>query len=147
MAMDVLRSGRVDRAWIGSDNPTVAEIRWYKCSEGAKVFPTFHAFGSPVWEPDPDEWTQGPGVETEPVRWAPKDILAPPGQEYHGPLSWYQEGIPQTVFENPAPWEHELCKPKVFTFTSGIRIESYRSRSATSELIVTTRVEYSFLVP
>lgn len=107
--MDCLRSARVDTAWVGSDNPTQAEIRWYKCAEGANAFPTFHAFGSPVWEPDPDEWTQGPGVETEPVRWAPKDIPAPPGQEFHGSLEWYQKGIPQAVLDNPGPWEHPPC--------------------------------------
>ena len=120
--MDVLRSARVDRAWIGSDNDTTAEVRWYKCREGAKPFPHFHAFGSPVWEPFPDEWTQGPGIETEPLRWASSKLNAPPGQEYHGELSWYQKGIPQAVLDDPEPHSHPPCVREPVVPVGGLRI-------------------------
>lgn len=109
--MDVLRSARIDTAWVGSDNDTTSEIRWYKCAEGAKAFPHFHAFGSPVWEPHPDEWTQGPGVETEPVKWVPSAIDAPPGQEYHGQKEWYERGLPQAVLDNPEVHGRAPCIP------------------------------------
>lgn len=107
--MDVLRSAHTSTARVGSDNGRTAEIQWYKCAEGAKVFPAFHAFGNPVWEPHPDEWIRGPGVVTPLLRWAAKDIDAPPGQDYHGQLSWYQEGIPQAVLDDPEPYETEPC--------------------------------------
>jgi len=120
--MDVLRSAHTSTAWIGSDNEETAEIRWYKCAEGAKPFPDFHAFGNPVWEPFPDEWTQGPGVESELLSWKAKDIDAPPGQEYHGELSWYQTGIPQAVLDNPGPHEREPCVPMIVPDVCNIRL-------------------------
>lgn len=99
--MDVLRSAHVTRARVGSDNGREAELRWYKCAPGAKAFPAFHAFGSPVWEPFPDEWTQGPGVYLEPLRWVTSRLEAPPGTEYHGRAEWYLKGIPQAILDHP----------------------------------------------
>jgi hypothetical protein len=122
MAMDVLRTGCRMNAWVGSDNDEQVELRWYKCAEGAKAFPHFHAFGSPMWEPDTVEWTEGPGVDRLPLTWVPKDIAAPPGQEFHGPVSWYQKGIPQAVLDNPEPWEHEPCVPEVVPDVCNIRL-------------------------
>lgn len=109
--MDVLRSAHATNARVGSDNLTESKIRWYKCKPGAKAFPGFHAFGSPVWEPHPDEWTQGPGVFAEPLTWTPKDIQAPPGTEFHGLKEWYERGIPQAVFDKPLPFKREPCIP------------------------------------
>lgn len=111
MAMDVLRSAHTVPARVGSDNEAESQLRWYKCKPGAKAFPGFHAFGSAVWEPHPDEWTQGPGVKTGPLAWAKKDIVTPPGIEYHGQMEWYQKGIPQSVLDNPEPHKSPTCFP------------------------------------
>lgn len=134
--MDMLRSARVDTAWVGSDNPTQVEIRWYKCHEGAKVFPTFHAFGSPVWEPDADSWTEGPGVEKDAVRWVPKDIEPPAGQDYHGELSWYQKGIPQSVLDDPEPWGHEPCPPVKPMHIARVRVGGWLYNTVRSRVAV-----------
>lgn len=138
MVMDVLRTGCRMNAWVGSDNDEQVEIRWYKCAEGAKPFPHFHAFGSPMWEPHPEEWTKGPGVDAEPLTWASSVFPAPPGQEYHGELSWYQKGIPQAVLDNPEPWEHEPCVPVVPVGKSRIRATSRGTIRFRSPIIFTS---------
>lgn len=123
MAMDVCRTGSKLNAWVGADNDTQVEIRWYKCAEGAKVFPAFHAFGHPMWEPHPDEWIRGPGVDTLPFEWAPSVIPAPAGDDYHGPLEWYQKGIPQAVLDDPEPFEREPCQPVIVPDVFTIRCD------------------------
>ena len=121
--MDILRSAHKTTAWVGSDNDTQVTLRWYKCAEGAKVFPHFHAFGSPVWETRPEEWTEGPGVELEPLEWATSNYPAPPGQEFHGRKEWYEKGIPQEVLDNPGPHEHEPCPPLIVPDVCHIRCD------------------------
>lgn len=120
--MDVLRSAHTTTAWVGADNDRQAEIRWYKCAEGAKAFPHFHAFGNPVWEPFPDEWTDGPGVEMEPIKWVKKDIDPPAGDHFHGDPSWYEKGIPQAVFDNPTPYEKTPCVRWPVVPVGGLRL-------------------------
>ena len=134
--MDVLRSARVDTAWVGSDNDTTAQIRWYKCAEGAKAFPHFHAFGSPVWEPHPDDWTEGPGIETEPVRWAPSVIDATPGQEFHGKQEWYEKGIPRAVLDDPSPHAQPPCIVPVVEVRGGLRAGGSASEMVTAGMKV-----------
>lgn len=119
--MDILRSAHKTTAWVGSDNDTQVTLRWYKCAEGAKVFPHFHAFGSPVWEPDPANWTEGPGVELEPLEWVTSVYPAPPGQEFHGRREWYEKGIPQAILDNPGPHEQEPCVAEIVPDVCNIR--------------------------
>lgn len=109
--MDVLRSAHTVPALVGSDNDAESHIRWYRCKPGAQAFPGFHAFGSGVWEPDPEEWTQGPGVKSFPLTWKPSGILAPPGTEFHGREEWYERGIPQSVLDDPEGHTSPSCFP------------------------------------
>lgn len=109
MAVDMLRSCSVQRAEFGTVPGTTGLIRWYLCKPGAKVFPGWNAFVSPVWEPQPWEWTTGPGVYEQNLHWSPNHIPCPPGQEFHGEESWYQDGIPPEVLANPEPYERPDC--------------------------------------
>lgn len=129
MVMDVLRSAHKVSATVSADGLTKTKIRWYKAKPGAKAFPGFHSFGSAVWEPHPDEWTQGPGVESFPLEWAPKDIPAPPGREFHGRQEWYERGIPRDVLDNPEPWLTPPCRPDPIRF--GVRVGMSVSRRDT----------------
>ena len=118
--MDVLRSAHVTTARVGSDNATEASLKWYRCAEGAKAFPHFHAFGNPVWEPHKDDWIRGPGVEYPPEKWVSSIIDAPPGQEFHGKKEWYEKGLPQAILDNPEPHATPPCivEPTVLTVTA-----------------------------
>lgn len=122
MAMDVLRSANTTTARVSADGKTKAVLRWYKCAEGAKAFPGFHAFGHPIWEPFPDEWTQGPGVETPPLAWSPALKNPPPGQEFHGEQAWYEKGIPQAILDFPAGHETEPCVAKNDPLVMGVKV-------------------------
>lgn len=118
--MDFLRSAHRVPAVVSADGQTSTKIRWYKCKPGAKAFPGFHAFGSAIWEPHPDEWTQGPGVEVGPLEWRPSGINAPPGREFHGQQEWFEKGIPREVLDNPEPRMRPPCIPAPIPF--GVRV-------------------------
>lgn len=107
--MDMLRSCMVSYAELGVQRGHRHKIRWFLCKPGAKAFPAWNAIVSPVWEPQPYEWTKGPGVEEDPVGWSPNHIPCPPGQEFHGEAEWYASGIPEDVWANPGPHEHPVC--------------------------------------
>lgn len=109
MAMDMLRSCAIQRAEFGQERGTVAQLRWFLCKPGAKAFAGFHAFGSPVWEPQPYEWTQGPGIFEPLDNWSRNHIPCPDGQEFHGEADWFLNGIPTSVLKNPTPWERPEC--------------------------------------
>jgi len=120
--MDVLRSAHETKARVGSDNETEATLRWYRCAEGAKAYPGWHAFGNPVWEPFKDEWTEGPGVIDPPLKWVPSVIDAPPGTEFHGKKEWFEKGIPQSILDNPEPHKTPPCIPEVVGIDVGVRV-------------------------
>lgn len=118
--MDFLRSAHRVPAVVSADGQTSTKIRWYKCKPGAKAFPGFHAFGSAIWEPHPDEWTEGPGVKSFPLEWRPAGIRAPAGTEFHGQQEWYEKGIPREVLDDPEPHKRPPCIPAPIPF--GVRV-------------------------
>lgn len=93
MACDVLRSFHSVDAWFDENRTIKAKIRWYPCKQGAKPLPVPSAFGSPVWEPNPDDWTVGPGVESGPLIWRRTRYPAPRGDHYHGEGENFLKGI------------------------------------------------------
>ncbi len=109
MAMDLLRFCHYTEAEFGEVPGRDARQRWYLCKPGAKAFPHEHAFGSPVWEPARDDWTDGPGVKWPPVKFSRLHIPSPDGQEFHGKPEWYKTGIPEDVILNPALHENPVC--------------------------------------
>ena len=94
MTMDRLRSHMLSRVRLfrGSDLETT--IRWFPCAPGAKPFPGWHAFGSPVWEDrrTRDEFI-GPGVLFAGQEWRGKRYPAPPGEHFHGDLEDFLLGL------------------------------------------------------
>lgn len=96
MAFDVLRTYHVVDAKIDERGTITKRIKWKPCKPGAKAFPGWHSYGSPVWEPHPEDWTSGPGIETGPLTYHNGKGYVPPGQEFHGPKEWFETGIPSS---------------------------------------------------
>lgn len=72
-------------------------VRWYPSAPGAKPYPDWHAFGSPIWEGgDPDDFV-GPGALREPLIWRGKTYPAPPGQHFRGLPEWFADGLPSAL--------------------------------------------------
>jgi len=91
--MDFLESHHLTPAEMGTSPGLVADLRWYPCAPGALAFPEPHAFLNPVWEDTPERWRSGPGCYPF-TEWRQKAYPAPPGQHFHGPLEYFQTGIP-----------------------------------------------------
>lgn len=103
MAFDVLRSFHRVPAVITPDGKTETRIHWKPCKAGAKAFPGWHSYGSAVWEPHPEDWIKGPGLQTGPLTYSNGRGYVPPGQEFHGPREWFEEGIPTNVIAELTP--------------------------------------------
>ncbi len=134
----------VQPAEFGAVPGTVANIRWFLAKPGAKIFPGWHAFGSPVWEPHPDEWTKGPGVFSEVEAWSKNHVPCPDGQEFHGLAQWYETGIPPEVLADPTPHETTDCWPfgyKVALPGKG----SFRFYVQTADTILPSKGWYFFI--
>jgi len=109
MAVDMLRSCSVQLAEVGREPGTQSNLRWFLCADGAKVFPGWNAFASPVWEPFPDDWKKGPGIFSPLLNWSKNHIPCPPGLEFHGEEDWFENGIPSEVLANPDAYKRPLC--------------------------------------
>jgi hypothetical protein len=118
--MDVLRSAHYSRARVGSDNDEECLLRWHKCCPEAKAFPDFHFSGDPVWDPHPDEWTEGPGLFDPAEKWAPSEIPCPPGKEFHGKLEWFKFGIPQAVLDDSDTYAQPACPDTCYAQPMGV---------------------------
>jgi hypothetical protein len=100
MVTDILRSHMLGWTQILRDSAEKTWIRVYPSAPGAKAYPGWHAFGSPVWESDfpvPD----GIGVYPHPFPWRGKRYPAPPGQHFRGLPEWYQFGLPSADLSVP----------------------------------------------
>lgn len=93
--MDVLRSGYAVPMRLVRDSDDTISIRWYKCADGADVFPGPHAFGSSIWNGDDYDYSTGLGEASSQREWR-RSVLTttPPGIEHHGPDEWFRDGIP-----------------------------------------------------
>jgi hypothetical protein len=109
MVMDVIRSCSVESALFGENSDLPGPLRWYRCKPGAKAFPHWHAFGHIAWEPHPDEWTAGPGIEQWPRRWSRDLANKPDGSHFHGKPEYFLQGIPQQVYDETAPLDPHPC--------------------------------------
>jgi hypothetical protein len=109
MGMDYLRSFGYCRARL-TEGSEETWVRWYPCAPGAKLFPAFHAFGHAVWEDEREEF-DGPGMIGLFRQWAPTRYPAPPGDHFHGELSWFQDGLPVSELTSPTLPPDPACTP------------------------------------
>lgn len=119
MVMDQLRSCGLSRVRLFANSDEETLIRWYPAAPGALPFPAFHAFGYPVWEEYPDEFT-GPGVFLAGQEWRGNRYPALPGQHFHGDLEWFQKGMP--VAERTSELPTSLCGTAEVIATGGVEI-------------------------
>lgn len=93
----MLRSFHLTRSRMTSDTGEEFWVRWYPAAAGALHYPSWHAFGSPVWEDDLTDEFIGPGMFHLPLLWRGSTYNAPPGQEHHGLAEWFQFGLPASL--------------------------------------------------
>ena len=98
--MDILRSPHLTAAQVTSDATNQTWLRWYPAAPGARAFPSWHAFGDPVWDSD-FPTPEGVGCYASPLIWRPKKYPAPPGQHYLGQPDWFLNGIPSAALSTP----------------------------------------------
>jgi len=114
MAFDVLRTYHAVNARIDDKGLVTKRIRWKPCKSGAKAFPGWHSYGSPVWEPHPEDWIKGPGIESGPLIYSNGRGYVPPGVEFHGNQEWFEAGIPKKEIDALTPDSPQgTCWPPV----------------------------------
>lgn len=116
MVVDCLRSFHVVPCRFREDSDELAWVRWYPCAPGAKPLPFPSAFGSAIWE-SRTLWDNsdlgmrfpippGSAKDPAPYHWRRAAFPAPPGQHWHGPVEWFQRGVPADA---PREYRRDWC--------------------------------------
>jgi hypothetical protein len=119
--MDMLRSFHLTRTRMTSDTGEEFWVRWYPAAAGALPYPDWHAFGSPVWEPDLTDEFAGPGMFHQPLLWRGSTYPSPPGLEHHGLAEWFEFGLPSALLSPPVI--DDLCGRPAIDPRGGIGLD------------------------
>jgi hypothetical protein len=100
MVMDLLRSCyKRPVRYVAGDPSQKVLATWYFTAPTAKAFPSFHAFGSQNWDSvHPTPTTLGDDANTKPIYYKGGRLNRSAGQEFAGPLEYFQNGAPAPAF-------------------------------------------------
>lgn len=101
MCFDLLRSCSTQAIfYVDGDTSFQEQARWYFCAPGALPFPSWHAFGSPVWDTEhPTVTTLGFDATSPRVYDRGRRTNASDGTRFAGPIEFFQQGcmFPQNL--------------------------------------------------
>ena len=120
MVMDYLVTPYRTQARLNDDYPLVT-IRWYFAPPDAKIFPHPHKFWSQLWRflptqpgcvPDPDPAPPEPPISVGEASFERETLRSHnpgyKGQCFTGEASWFRDGVPYEVLQDP-PTEVDPC--------------------------------------
>jgi hypothetical protein len=98
--MDLLRSCyKRPVRYVAGDPSQKVLATWYFAAPTAKAFPTYHAFGSQNWDSvHPTATTLGDDANTKPIYYRGTRLNRSTGEDFAGPLEYFQEGAPAPAF-------------------------------------------------
>jgi len=93
--MDIGRFAYDTKVLFFRDSSVETTMHWYRAADDAKYFPQPHKWGSLLWYSRPWEATGVGEIYGEPRKF--NNGFTPPtsrGQDYFGPLEFFQDGCP-----------------------------------------------------
>lgn len=100
--MDMVRSGKLSTMQFTQGSNALTPVAWYRCSKDARFFPGVHAFLNSDNDP-PEKYTGVGDYNYTPRLYSKGKNPGMTGQQFCGPLSYFQQGIPAE--DDPTPLE------------------------------------------